>query len=287
MNENDINAMMNQKPEDMKQEIVNKENNNYGEEPFYKNIHFDAATINVPNPAPFTVYSETEIPDNIEERIMTILPMLQKNKSTMRMGGDNRNTLEMATAHLYMFKEIYLAWANSNKDLAPSATRKKPSEIAYRVAVSSFLNSRREATEEKFNDLPFAIKALLAKDSHILYGDKLDSKLGMIIIYTPCGSTSFAFNQDFKALGRASNWITYGRKFGIKIYNLGDDDSYAELKMTLAGAVSTPKIEESVTVEEPVVVPETTHTITPAPTPDGMSDSPAIDSAITDAIDRL
>lgn len=239
MEENDIKSMMNQTPEQIKEVENNKSTENiYGEEPIYKVINFDAMNVVVNKPFPFVMYADQEIPSNIEDRMIDILQMLQKDKHVMRMGGDTRNTLEIAAAPLFMFKEIYLAWANSNKQLAPSATRKKPSDMAYRVAVWMFMNSRRDATEEKFNGLPFAIKALLSKDVHLLYGNSLDSKIGAIIIYTKCGTTKFGFNQDFKSLGRASNWITYANKFGVKIYNIGDEDSYTELKMTLAAKPS-------------------------------------------------
>jgi len=239
MDEASIANMMDKKPEDIVKEAqagANDTNSAYGEEPIYNNVQFDRDAVQTTSKS-FTVYGQDTITSVIEERIMTLVPLLMKNKYVMRMGGDNQNKFEEAVAPLHMYKEIYLAWSSANKQLAPSATRKKPSVYAYRIAVNSFLNSRKEASEEKFNNLPFGVKSNLAKDSHILYGAELNNKISFIIINTSCGSTAFTRDMDFKVLGRASNWIQYASKFNLKIYNINNETSYNELKMILASEV--------------------------------------------------
>jgi len=243
MDESSIESMLNKTPEEIQKEAIvekpaEEEKSSYGEEPFYKNIQFDREGV-VTTTKSFTAYGQGDVTPEIEERLVAIIPLMMKCKYKMRMGGDNQNLLEAAISPLHMYKDIFLPWANANKQLAASATRKKPSEIAYRVAVNTFIGSRTEASELKFNDLPFAVKASLAKDSHILFGDNLDDKLGFIIIYTACGTTQFGKDVDFKALGRASNWIKYSKDMGIKLYNLGSVDSYNELKLILSSEAQT------------------------------------------------
>lgn len=243
MDEQSISNMMDKKPEDIIKEAQanspeNQKKDTYDEEPIYNNVQFDRDAVQSKSKS-YTVYGQDTISEEIEERIMTLVPLLMKNKYVLRMGGDNHNKLEEAFSPLHMYKEIYLPWGNANKQLAASATRKRPSMYAYRIAVNSFLNSRKEASEEKFNNLPFGVKASLAKDSHLMYGEELNDQVSFVIINTKCGSTSFVRDMDFKALGRASNWIQYAAKFGIKIYNINNDTSYNELKMILASEQTT------------------------------------------------
>ena len=242
MDEASISNMMDKKPEDIVKEAqagTNAKTDSYGEEPIYNNVQFDRDAVQTTTKS-FTVYGQDTITPAIEERIMTLVPLLMKNKYVMRMGGDNQNKFEEAVAPLHMYKEVYLPWKNANKQLAPSATRTKPSTYAYRVAVNSFLNSRKEASEEKFNNLPFGVKSSLAKDSHLMYGEELNNKVSFVIINTSCGSTAFTRDMDFKVLGRASNWIQYASKFNLKIYNINNETSYNELKMILASETQVP-----------------------------------------------
>jgi len=242
MDESSINNMLDKEPEEViKEAQANngaEKTDTYGEEPIYNNVQFDRDAVKNTSKS-FTVYGQDAISATVEERIMTLVPLLMKNKYVLRMGGDNQNKFEEAVAPLHMYKEIYIPWPSANKQLAASATRNKPSMYAYRVAVNSFLNSRKEASEEKFNNLPFAVKANLAKDSHILYGEELNNKISFIVINTPCGSTAFGRDMDFNALGRASNWIQYASKFDLKLYNINNDTSYNELKMILASEAET------------------------------------------------
>ena len=198
-------------------------NGNYQDQ-VYKSIAFDLEAIDKKSNT-FMLYSQNEIPEDIDAFMNTIIPKISVKKKILRMNADNQNLLEEKYSSYLMYKEIYLPWRKFNESISASATLKRPTDLAFRVAVWALINSRKEGNEDKFNALPNAVKSFLARDIHMYLGKDVNKLIDFAIIYTPCGTTQFTKDTDFKALGRASNIIQMAKLFGFKIYNIGDADS--------------------------------------------------------------
>ena len=207
------------------------------EEKVYKAVAFDVDTC-TRDTNTFSVFSQQEIPEDVKQFIDETFVSLARKKYIMRTEADEKNTLEDYLMPTYLYKEIYLPWAKFNALV--TATLKYPSELAYRTAVWYQLNSRKNQTEDRFNKLPNVVKAFLARSMHITLGKDLKDISKFIVVYSKCGTTGYGKDMDFEALGRLTNVFSISKLFGIKVYNLGDEESRKEFTMFIDKVVNAP-----------------------------------------------
>jgi len=149
----------------------------------------------------------------------------------LRNAGSDRNAYEEFINTEYPFVEMYKAFAKVNPK---QGKLEKPKEAAYEYAAWAYVNGFKNKTVEDFNKLPSWGKAFQAADIHVILGDDLFRKAGLILIDSPCGSTSFTRDTDYENLGfRASAGIRFGKLFDITVINLGSNTAKEQLSLHL------------------------------------------------------
>ena len=161
----------------------------------------------------FTVASHGEVPGETLLLIDQISKSLHAKGFTFRYDGNTQD--KASTAGFNACKErseIYLPWKTFNKDVTPKSY--KPSEKAYGYA---------SGLHKTFNKLPPAIKAILARNIHVLMGDDCNTPVNMLLIYTSDGAET---KRDIKyeTTGNMAFFIYVCEALDIPVFNLKNED---------------------------------------------------------------
>lgn len=161
----------------------------------------------------FTVAAHGEVPGETLLMIDQIAKSLHAKGFTYRYDG---NTLDKASvAGFNACKErceIFLPWKSFNKEVTPKSF--KPTEKAYRYAAG---------LHKAFNKLPPAIKAILARNIHVLMGDECNTPVNLLLIYTSDGAET---KKDIKyeTTGNMAFFIFACEALNIPVFNLKNAD---------------------------------------------------------------
>jgi len=157
----------------------------------------------------FTVMSHGEVPGETIILIEQLTKLLISKGFTYRFDG---NVQDKASLQGYSAgksrSEIYLPWKGFNKDVTAKLNR--PSEKAYGHAA---------LFHKAFNKLPPTVRAIVARNVHMLIGDECNTPLNLFITYTPDGAETKA-DVDYKTTGNMSFMIYACEDLGIPVFNL-------------------------------------------------------------------
>lgn len=162
----------------------------------------------------FTIASFGEVPGETIVLIDQLSKSLHSKGFTFRFDGHIRD--KASTAGYKACKdrsETYLPWKSFNKEVTPKLTR--PSEKAYGYA---------SGLHTKFNDLPPTVRAMLARNIHVVMGDECNTPVNLCIIYTADGAET---KQDIKyaTTGNMAFFIYACEALDIPVFNLKNDSA--------------------------------------------------------------
>ena len=177
-------------------------------------------------------YSEKEIPDDIRALMDRLMGKMVVGAWKIRTNLSNRNTLDEVISPSYPFKEVFLPFPGFNKDA--DAIEKRPSDMAYRVAIYLYLNTKRDATVDTWNGMVDIAKLFGGNQAQLLLGKDLKTPVKYIVTYSPCGTTKLSRDTDWDAVGfEIPKLIKMASLLNIKFYNLGNKASRDEFNVLI------------------------------------------------------
>jgi len=160
------------------------------------------------------------VPENIQEKIKELVQALSTKGYIFRYSGDTIPFLMKIATSDSTIMDMYVPWKKFNKEL-PNVTPKlhKMSDKAYGIAAYY---------HKGFAKLPNGVRAILARDVHILLGEDCKRAVSFMITYTEDGCES-KDKIDYKTTGTVSFGITIASEANIPIFNLKNDDAISRL----------------------------------------------------------
>jgi hypothetical protein len=209
----------------------NPNRNSYSDEDvIYDPLEIDLSSLDRSTDT-FLVESSPNPPEEVLKTLDDLAMLLLQKRFTLRTSTNDRSKFDGHLYPTYTFKEIFLPWKKFNELVTP--TLAKPKEAAYRIALWTELQTKKNYDAGRFNALNRVVKLFISLRMHLLLGKDLNQPVKAIIIYTPCGSTRFTRETDYRNGGRAIDYLGLANFFGIKVYNLGNKESVEELKLML------------------------------------------------------
>jgi len=157
----------------------------------------------------FSIAAHGEVPGEVILLIEQLSKLLISKGFTFRYDG---NSMDKASTQAYSAAksrcEIYLPWKGFNKEL--TAKLNKPTEKAYGYA-STF--------HRAFNKIPPTVRAIVARNVHVLMGDEANTPLNLFITYTSDGAETKA-DIKYETTGNMSFFINACEDLGIPVFNL-------------------------------------------------------------------
>jgi hypothetical protein len=178
----------------------------------------------------FTVFSAPDIPDDVVNLWMSIIPKLGSKGLVLRTMLSELDPLDKVTYPVYGRKDILLPFKKKDMELSETPRLVGPKPKAYEMALYLESLLSKEYKAETFNNYSRIYKLFLALGMHLKLGADLNQKVKFVVTWTPGGSTEFIKKEDYETKGFATRDIRRCNKLGIKVYNLGNQQSVAELK---------------------------------------------------------
>lgn len=161
----------------------------------------------------FTVMSHGEVPGETIHLIDQLCRSLHSKGFTFRYDGNAQDKASTAAYNAFKDRnEIYLPWKGFNKGVTAKLNR--PSELAYGYA-SGF--------NKAFNKLPPTVRAILARNAHVLLGDACNTPVNLCVIYTTDGAEAKK-DINYETTGNMSGIIYACEAIGIPVFNLKNED---------------------------------------------------------------
>jgi len=195
---------------------------NLWEETDIPKVKIDPANIHRVDKSYAVLFSNgnNEIPESVQEKIRELVKALSTKGYIFRYGGDSTPFLMKIATDESTIMDMYVPWKKFNKEL-PNVMPKvfKMSEKAYGIAAHY---------HRGFPKLPNGVRAILARDVHILLGEDCKRAVSFMITYTPDGCES-KDKIDYKTTGNVSFAITIADEANIPVFNLKNDDAVSRL----------------------------------------------------------
>lgn len=161
---------------------------------------------------------EGGLPPEIEEKFIELSKVLLGKGFIYRYGGDSNNDLYGKILNIEGgLIDTYLPWKKFNTTV--TAKLSKPTEQAYKHAMHYHLG---------FAKMKPTVRAMLAKDVHVLVGEDCKRPVRFMICYTPDGCETKE-KINYKTTGFASFPITVACAANIPVFNLKNDDAVNRL----------------------------------------------------------
>lgn len=155
-----------------------------------------------------------EFPEDIATLLDRIAEKLYAKGFTFRYSGDTRS--KSATSVYQITKErceIYLPWKKYNQSV--EATVAYPKDKAYQIAANY---------HGKINDMSGTVKGFIAREAHMVLGEKLDTPLSILICYSEDGA-EVSKGMDFKKNSKTAFFIKMCEDLDIPVFNLRNGDA--------------------------------------------------------------
>jgi hypothetical protein len=155
---------------------------------------------------PISVFIDREFPQEVKDQIYRICSKLISKKYTVRINGDDKPLVdrikELSSKHL----EIYTPWKNFNEYETKSYYN---NESSKNIAKESFLG---------WEKVPDAVKAFLARNVRMIFGDKITSPCLCLVTWSP--DSAHLVSEVSQKTGKASFIIKLAATYGFPVINL-------------------------------------------------------------------
>ena len=168
----------------------------------------------------FTNNVKETIPADVQDKILKISRVLFTKGYTFRFNGDKQDLtvakiLEMPECKI----ESYLPWKKFNEELTNPLVV-SPSEKSYSIAINN---------HTKFMAVPPAVRAILAREVHVILGTECNNPLDIAIIYNLDGSEVVTKGTDYKSQGNTTFPIKILNECDIPVFNFKSNTSVDRL----------------------------------------------------------
>jgi len=157
------------------------------------------------------------IPPEIEKKFVDISKILMAKGFMLRYNGDQEPFINQVLDIDLARVEMYLPWKSFNTSITPKM--KRPNEKAYHVAAYY---------HKAFKKLPNPVRAILARDVHVILGENVDNPIKLMLCYSPDGAETIK-QIDYKKTGNISFSISICDVLGIPVFNLKNEDAVSRL----------------------------------------------------------
>lgn len=163
--------------------------------------------------------TDSEMPEEIATKLQEVTKLLVNSGYKLRHNGD-KNELSAALAKIAENEdnlEIYLPW--KKKEDTTDVALGKPSGAAYHHAAHY---------HKGFKKISDPLRAVTARDVHIILGKNCLNPINFLVCYSPSGSEGMK-EIDYKTTGGMSFPMSMCNLLSIPIFNLGKKGSLARL----------------------------------------------------------
>lgn len=165
---------------------------------------------------PIAIYIDRDFPDEIKQKLISIASRLINNKMVVRYNADDveiHNAIsEISTAKT----EAYTPWKMFNNI---ESKHYYNTETAKHVASSNF---------QGWDKIPDAVKAMLARNVRLIFGDKNRSPAICLITWSPDGASRAP--EVTKDTGKSGFLIKLASTYGFSVLNIAKPNAEAVLE---------------------------------------------------------
>lgn len=156
---------------------------------------------------PVTVYVNRDFPQEAKDKLYNIASRLINKKITVRFNGDDKDFYDRLSGLSDRHTEVFIPWRNFN-DIE--------SKHYYNTLTAKHIASSNFGLG--WEKIPDGVKAMLARDVRMVFGDKNNSPALCVITWSQDGANKFS--EVNKETGRASFIIKMASSFGVPVVNL-------------------------------------------------------------------
>jgi len=127
-----------------------------------------------------------DTPPHILSEMFRLAEMLSMAGMVLRSGGADGADIAFERGADQSLKQIFLPWKGFNHSISPLY---EPSDQAYQLA---------EAYHPAWHTLKPAVRALMARNSHQLFGPNLDDPVKFVLCWTPGGRVTGGTGQALR-----------------------------------------------------------------------------------------
>jgi hypothetical protein len=165
---------------------------------------------------PVAFFVEKETPPEIKQKFYHLASKLIGKGYTIRLNPDDPDFVRQVQALSTKNVELYLPWRNFNQ---------LESKHTFNTLTSKDVAQRHFPAWEK---IPDAVKAMLANQVRMIFGDRNNSIALMLITFSPDGASRIA--EITKDTGRVSFIIKMACSYGFSVVNMGKQSSESLLE---------------------------------------------------------
>lgn len=166
--------------------------------------------------APVAFFLDRGDPQDVKDRYYRYINLLIGKNITIRINGDDKEFIAKLKELNYEKLEIYIPWKNFNEI---------DSKFYYNGETSKLLAAKYMPVYDK---LPDAVKALLARNARLLFGEKNNSCVLSLITWSPDAASRI---MDIgKNTGRSSHVIKMALSNHISVLNVQKEGADAIFK---------------------------------------------------------
>jgi len=192
----------------------NGNNNNGGNRPFFKKKE---EVIEEPY-VPVVIYVDRDFPPEVKTSLYNIASKLINKKITIRVNGDDKEFADRLTALSDSHVEVYIPWKGFNN---------MESKHSWNTLTSKHLAQLHFPGWDK---IPDSVKALMARNVRMVFGDKNNSIAMCIITWSKDGASKAT--EVTKDTGRSSFIIKMASSYGFPIVNVAKQTAENILEKT-------------------------------------------------------
>ena len=167
---------------------------------------------------PVTIYVDREFPPEVKSSLYNIASKLIGKGITIRVNGDDKDFLGKLQALTDIHVETYIPWKNFN-------------EIDSKHYFNT-LTSKDIATKhfQAWDRIPDAVKAMLARNVRMIFGDKNNSITLCLITWSKDGASRVS--EVTKDTGKSSFIIKVASSYGFPVVNIAKQTAENILEKT-------------------------------------------------------
>ena len=167
---------------------------------------------------PIAVYVDRDFPPEVKTSLYNIASKLIAKKITVRYNGDDKDFHEKLSALSDKYTEVFIPWKNFNEI---------QSKHYYNTLTSKHIAQKHFNAWDK---IPDGVKALLARNIRLIFGDKNNSISLCLVTWSQDGASRVSeINKD---TGRSSFIIKIAAIYGFPVINIAKENAGNVLEKT-------------------------------------------------------
>lgn len=166
---------------------------------------------------PVALFVDRDFPPEIKNTLYNLASKLINKKITVRFNGDDKDFYDRLTALSDKYVEAFIPWRNfnnieNNKHYYNTLTSKHIAQLHFPA----------------WDKIPDSVKALMARNVRMIFGDKNNSVSMCLITWSGDGASRAS--EVTKDTGRASFIIKTASHYGFPVVNVGKQNAEAILE---------------------------------------------------------